>query len=245
MIRPILRPTGSKKSESGSHLATPGRLAILIWSLLMALLVPAEQVFVSAMLAFVLNSLVYPRALRRLTRPYWLIFAGLLVLPNLVWAGGPFVDFLGLSLSLPGARIGLGMLARAMVVILAVEGFSKAVDIAEVAGLFERVGLPGLGFSVGVAVNLLPLLRQSANCAWHTLRMRGGFRRQWWRGLRLLLVTVVANALRRAEEIALAAEVRAFSPEQSPALPVSAGSWDWPVAVVLLAAWLVMLAGVF
>jgi energy-coupling factor transporter transmembrane protein EcfT len=240
MIRPIVRLATRQETERPHYLGTPGRLAILIWSLAMVLLVPADRVFVSALLAFVGNSLLYPGALRKLTRPYWLIFAGLLVLPSLIWAGEPYFDLLGLPLSHPGAMMGLGMLARAAVVILAVEGFSKAVDISEVAGLFERLGLPGLGFSVGVAVNLLPLLRHSGQCAWHTLRMRGGFRRQWWRGLRLLLVTVVANALRRAEEIALAAEVRAFSPGRSPTLPLRKGALDGAMIVPLLVCWLAL-----
>ena len=57
--------------------------------------------------------------------------------------------------------------------------------------------------------------------------MRGGLRRQRWRGLRLLAVTITASALSRAEEIALAAEARAFSPEHARSLPVRFGRWDW------------------
>jgi energy-coupling factor transporter transmembrane protein EcfT len=138
-----------------------------------------------------------------------------------------------------GLEAGLHMALRAVVVILAVDGFSSSVDIAEVAGLLERVGLPGLGFSMGVAVNLLPALRESSQNTWRSLQMRGGFRHRWWQGLRLLLVTVVANALRRAEEIALAAEVRAFSPERSRALSIKMGAFDLYIVIVLLVCWLI------
>ena len=83
-------------------------------------------------------------------------------------------------------------------------------------------------------------MRHSSQCTWRSLRMRGGLRRQWRRGLQLLLVTIVANALRRAEEIALAAEVRGYAPEKARALQIKRGNADWPVAVILGGSWLVM-----
>ena len=101
----------------------------------------------------------------------------------------------------------------------------------------ERAGLQGLGFSLGVAANQLPNLRQSSTNAWHSLRMRGGMRAQWWRGLQLLLLTILTNALRRSEDIVLAAEARAFRPDCSRAAPLRIGRLDWwliPVGVMSL-----------
>jgi energy-coupling factor transporter transmembrane protein EcfT len=135
---------------------------------------------------------------------------------------------------------GLIIALRAVVVIVALDGFSNAVDISEVAGLLERIGLPGLGLSMGVAVNLLPALHKSSQNVWRALQMRGGFRRQRWRALRLLLITVVASALRRAEEIALAAEARGFSPENSRPLPIKGGGWDKLVCCLFLVVWLLV-----
>lgn len=97
-------------------------------------------------------------------------------------------------------------------------------NIIELAGLFERSGLQGLGFSIGVASNLLGDLRQSGTNTWHSLRMRGGLRANWWRGIQLLLLTVLSNALRHAEEVILAAEVRAFRPELSRNISVRIGT---------------------
>jgi energy-coupling factor transporter transmembrane protein EcfT len=93
--------------------------------------------------------------------------------------------------------------------------------------LLERSGLRGLGFSIGVATNLLPDLRQSSTNAWHSLRMKGGFRAQWKRGVQLLVVTIFSNALRHAEQIVLAAEVRAFRPELSRKASLRMGVSDW------------------
>jgi energy-coupling factor transporter transmembrane protein EcfT len=57
--------------------------------------------------------------------------------------------------------------------------------------------------------------------------------------LQLLAITIITNALRRSEEIALAAEARAFSPEHSRALPVKTGNLDWPIVFVGLLSWLI------
>jgi energy-coupling factor transport system permease protein len=205
------------------------------------MLTPADRFVLAAILALAVNGILYPRAFKRLLRWRWLLFAILLILPNLLWVGEMDAELLGVPISLYGLRIGLQMALRMIIVLIAVDGFSSTVDISEVAGLFERVGLPGLGFSIGVAVNLLPSLRHSSFCAWHAMRMRGGFRRQRLRSLRFLVVTIVANALRRAEGIALAAEARAFSPERSRPLPMKNGRYDWPIAAGLLGVWLGLL----
>ena len=133
------------------------------------------------------------------------------------------------------AAIQIGL--RFVVVLTAVNGFTSTVDIPQVGGLLERFGLRGLGFSLGVALNLLPGLQQSSHNAWQALQMRGGLRRRWWRGLRLLAMTVMTNALRRAEEIALAAESRAFSPECVRPMPLHSGWQDkllFPVGLFVL-----------
>ncbi len=142
----------------------------------------------------------------------WLVMIALLALPP--------VFFLGEQ------DRSLQIMLRVIVVLVSVDGFTNSVDIASIAGLLERFGLRGLGFSMGVALNLLPSLQTAALSTWHSLWMRGGLRKQRWRGVRLLLLAIITNALRRTEEIALAAEGRAFSPEQSRALPLRTGSLD-------------------
>ena len=125
---------------------------------------------------------------------------------------------------------GVQMTLRAIVILLAADGLSSSVNITEMAGLLERSGLHGLGFSIGVATNLLPDLRQSSTNAWHSLRMRGGLRANWSRGIQLLFLTVLSNSLRHAEEIVLAAEVRAFRPELSRKVLIRIGTLDWWLA---------------
>jgi energy-coupling factor transporter transmembrane protein EcfT len=225
-------------------LGSLGRLVIFLWALLMVLLPPLERGAVPALIALAVLGALYPTALKRLVRPRWLFILASLFLLN-VFFGAPEEqkDLVGMGLSLSSVAVfnGLQMVLRAIVILVAADGLSASVDITEVAGLLERGGLHGLGFSIGVATNLLPDLRQSGTNAWHSLRMRGGLRAQWWRGLQLMVLTVLTNALRHTEEIVLAAEVRAFRPELSRTASLRKGTWDlWVVGICIASLILVM-----
>lgn len=226
-------------------LGSLGRLAIFLWALGMVLFPPLDRGVIPALLTLVVLGALYPFALRRLTRPRWLLILASLFLVNLFFGipeeGTDLVVF-GLSLSSVAIFNGLQMVLRAIVILVAADGLSASVDITEVAGLLERGGLHGLGFSIGVATNLLPDLRQSSMNAWHSLRMRGGLRAQWWRGLQLMVLTVLTNALRHTEEIVMAAEVRAFRPELSRKVALRIGLLDgWIVGVCIAVLILVIL----
>jgi energy-coupling factor transporter transmembrane protein EcfT len=51
---------------------------------------------------------------------------------------------------------------------------------------------------------------------------------------------VLINGLRQAENIALAAEARAFTPERAAALPLKQGRYDGYMIVGLLFCWLLL-----
>jgi len=230
------------KTHSALKVGTLGYLSLFIWSLGMILLVEPALMPLSAVMCLTVASVAYPRAYRRLLRPRWLLMVALLMLPPALW-GEPDMYVWRIPISSTGVQLGLQMGLRALVIWVAVNGLTTSVDIPTMTGLFERLGLHGLGFSMGVALNLLPALQQSATHAWHSLKMRGGLRRRRWHAVQLLAITVVTNALRRAEEVALAAEARGFSPEHSRALPIKTGYLDWVIipaaALFLLLFWVI------
>jgi energy-coupling factor transporter transmembrane protein EcfT len=221
--------TQAKRSQG---IGTAGHLAIFAWSLAMVMLVPAQRIHWAAALCLGVSVWLYPLCLKRLLRIRWLLMLGLLALPPVFLLGEVDTSILGIGLSSEGLLAGMQIAIRFVVVMLAIDALTSSVDIAAMAGLLERFGFQGLGFCLGVALNLLPALQQSATNAWRSLWMRGGLRRQRWRGLRLLLVTVVSNALRRAEEVALAAEARAFTPECARPMPIQVRKLDWLVTAL-------------
>jgi len=218
-----------------------GYLAIFIWSLGMIMLTPQEYLPAVAALCILVAVLLFPLSPRRLFQWRWLVFALLLALPPLFFLGEMDRSFWGVNYSSEGLSAGVQIALRFIVVLIAVNGLTGSVEITAIAGLLERFGLQGLGFSMGVALNLLPSLQRSSINAWHSLWMRGGLRRQRWRGLRLLIFSIVTNALQRAEEIALAAEARAYSPDRSRPIPIALGSWDWVVLFLALGSLVIVL----
>jgi energy-coupling factor transporter transmembrane protein EcfT len=234
-----------ERSKAGApdRLGTVSYLAIFAWSLGMVMLAPAQSLPLAGGLCFLAAALVYPRSFGRLMRLRWLVMIVLLALPPVFFLGDLDRAFWIIRYSSEGLASSLQIILRIIVVLVAVDGFTSAVDIASIAGLLERFGLRGLGFSMGVALNLLPSLQTAAIHTWHSLWMRGGLRKQRWRGIRLLLLTIITNALRRTEEIALAAEGRAFCPEQCRAMPLRIGSLDWAVVsgVVVLTVYVFMI----
>lgn len=229
----ILQGIGRRYRTEGSSLllGTYGHLALCACLIGLVMLAPDIRMGGAVLTCMVVAVAVYPGAVRRLMRLRWLVWLLLLTVPTLFFYGQRDATIAGIPFSSEGGIVAAQIAARFVVVMIVVQGFTASVDIVALAGLLERFGLRGLGFSLGVAINLLPALQDSSRNAWFALRMRGGARRQWWRASQLLLMTIVTNALRRAEEISLAAEVRAFSPELARPLPVKHGMLDGLIAI--------------
>jgi energy-coupling factor transporter transmembrane protein EcfT len=208
-------------------LGTFGHMAIFVWFLGMVMLVSQTKVLTTTVLCLIVAFVVYPFSFRSLLRLRWLAFMLLLAVPTVFLLGEIDSEFLGIAYSSEGLLAGIQISARFVVVLIAVDAFTSTVDIPTLAGILERFGMQGLGFSIGVALNLLPGLQQSCIQTWQSMRMRGGLRRNRLHGLKLMAVTIFSNAIRQAEDVALAAEARAFSPEKSRPLPIRKGQFDW------------------
>lgn len=243
-MRAQIRP-----ARSSLHAQLPigsrGHLVIFVWALVMALLPAEERGLFATLLALLALGALYPFAVQRLFKPRWMLLLVALFLVSF-FLGGTEAQPDWMVWRFPISSVNLfnsvRMLLRAVVILMAADGLSASVNITEIAGMLERGGLRGLGFSLGVAFNLLPDLRRSSAATWHSLRMRGGLRNQWRRGLQFLLVTILTNSLRHAEEIVLAAEVRAFRPERSRVIPIKAGGMDkWLILIGILIVGVILL----
>jgi len=227
----------------GLRLGTPGYLICLLFSLVVATLAQGWRSAVACGLGLVLAAVFYPAGLRPLaSRRMWL-FLALLMVPSALflgpgdWVVGP------LTLSREGLAAGLQMALRATIILVTVTGFAATVPVGDLAGLMERAGLKGLGFALGVAVNMLPTVQETVTNAYQALRLRGGFRRQRLQAVRFLLVTVVVNSLRHADDIVNAAEARAFAADRVWLRPIVWRRGDVAVAGILVAASALLLLG--
>jgi energy-coupling factor transporter transmembrane protein EcfT len=216
------------------NLSSWGYLVFLLWTLLLVGLLPDQRVALllgSVLLFALLTGGDGLRSLRR--RHFWTLILSALALGPLV-LGEKDLAWGGLRLSRVGFWMGLWMALRALCLTVAFGVALGALSVSEIARLFETVGLKGLGFALGVALNLLPTLRETSEAAYHTLRLRGGFRHRPWQALKLFLVTVISNALRHSDDVLNAAAARAFEPTVRRGEPVRFQWADGLLAVVLL-----------
>ncbi|MGM0385761.1 MAG: CbiQ family ECF transporter T component, partial [Actinomycetota bacterium] len=166
------------ESPPATRLGTIGHLSIFASTLAAVMLAPAARLPWAAAACLLVAWIVTPRAFRSLLRWRWLVMLLILALPPLFIVGAVDSTFWVIPYSSEGLRLSTQVVLRILVILVAVKAVTSSVDITSVAGLLERLGLRGLGFSMGVALNLLPALSVSAQNAWRSLQMRGGLRRR-------------------------------------------------------------------
>lgn len=211
-----------------------GYLSFLVWAVVLAILAPEVRVLIVLGMVMALSALFCASSLRLIRRQgFWLLIVpGLLLSPFFI--GEKDMALWGLRLSRQGFWTGLWMTARALSIALAFNTFACTASVAEVSALFEGAGLKGLGFALGVAFNALPAIQETIENAFTAMRLRGGFRRNCFRALKMLLVTIIAGSLRRGDEIVEAAEARAFDPMRVQGQPVRPTRADLLFAIALL-----------
>jgi energy-coupling factor transporter transmembrane protein EcfT len=99
---------------------------------------------------------------------------------------------------------------RALCLLLLFQAALGGLSATRMIGVFNSRGLKGLGFALGVAQSMLATLAETSLTVFHTLRLRGGFRRRPFYSCRLFVVTVVSSTLRHGEDIVHAAAARGF-----------------------------------
>ena len=237
----LVDPDDLASAEPKDKLSVWGYLGFLAWAVVMAIAAPEARTLAVLGLVTLFCLLFCREALRILGRPQFWLLAGSALLLSPFFIGEKDVILGSLRLSSTGLWTGLWMTVRAVSIGLALGGFTSVVSVAGLAMLFERAGLKGLGFALGVAFNMLPTIQETMSSSITAMRLRGGFRRDRLGSLRRLFVTVVASSLRRGEEIVDSAEARAFDPlraQSGLARPVPA---DLVVAMVFVGSGLAIL----
>lgn len=219
-------------SPSRTRVGTVGRLGPLV--LLAGAVLGADLATVWLLVAatVVWVAWVDRAALRGLRSRWFLLFAAFLVIPLSLWGGPRTWQWGRLALAPAGLELGLTMLGRTIVLWLGVTTIVAGLSLQQWSALFERLGLQGFGFTLGVAFHFLPSVLASATDAWHALRMRGGWRAYRWEAPQRFLTTVVSGALRHVDEIAAAAQARGYDPARPHRAPERVTAADWSVVVL-------------
>lgn len=240
MIRTLpLRNRGTKTITRVAALLRPGpggRLLSFIAALALATVAAEWRVLGSLALAVVLALLLSRGAILLTAKDKtWPVLALLAVgLGSLI--GERDIQLGGVYLSSAGLSMGVQMMVRALTILLAVHTLTTTVSLSTIASVLERVGLRGLGFALGVAVNTLPVAQRNFRDVVTALRLRGGFRRRRLCAARAVLLTTMINTVRNAEDVVAAAEARGFHPSNSRPAHIGWQTGDLALAALLVAA---------
>jgi energy-coupling factor transporter transmembrane protein EcfT len=217
-------------------LGVGGYLACLAFAIGVGVVAQGGRLAVACGVVLLMAGVYFPTALRVVADKRFVLFLLLVLLwPALLIE--PMTHKVGpIALSEQGAALGVHMAVRAIAIAVAVSGFTASVAVGELSRLLEQVGFKGLGFALGVAMNMLPIVRETTTTVFQALRMRGGFRQRRLQALRMLLVTIIVQSLRHADNIVNAAEARAFAVERIHPAPAVALRRDVHVYIALLAA---------
>lgn len=210
-----------------------GYLAFTLWGLGMALALQGWRLGALALLELVFGLLWSREGLGPLRRWRFWVFIGAAV------ALGPWLSRrvgatpVGLTVSWVGLSMGLEMAGRALTLMLAFSlGFSS-LSLSDLMAVCDLLRLRGLGFALGIAVNLLDTLQEMARAIFETIKLRGGLRRPL-KALHLFLVTLVSNTLGYGDQVVKAASVRAFDPQAGRRTALSPRRADlWLVTVLI------------
>lgn len=175
------------------------------------------------------------------SRRFWFFLLSLVVLSSMAIGGEKDISIAGLKLSSEGILSGLGMAIRAVTIVIATYTFARVASIGGLSTLFARLGVRELGFLLGVALNLLPLVQRTSANALLAVRLRGGFRRNRLKSLQKMALTILVNSLRYSDDIVYAAESRAFGGVQPNTAPIVISKAD---RVLLLSSMMVCAAAI-
>jgi energy-coupling factor transporter transmembrane protein EcfT len=210
-----------------------GHVSCLAFSLAAAVLSRGEMLVAVAAVIVTLSWVFQRSGLGVLAHGQTWLLVALIGAPAVFFGGPPEAVLLGVPVSPVGARLGGEMALRATCVIIAASGFAAMASASELSGLLERAGLRGLGFALGVAVNMMPTVAATAGQTTQAMRLRGGFRRRRLASVRLLLSAILTGSLRHAGDIVSAAEARGYSVERPRPLPSLWRPLDVVVSVLL------------
>lgn len=215
-----------------------GALFFLVSSIAAGMLLRGLEAAFALLYVFMWVALMSPEALHSLKkRRFWFFLVSITVITTLAVGGEEKIIVAGVSLSRDGLTMGAGMALRATTIILATNAFTRSASIGSLSALFARLGVTEIGFLLGIAMNLVPLIQSICSSVWLAMRLRGGFRRNRVRALKRMLVTILVNSLRYSEEIVCAAEARAFNGVHATPVTVHATRCD----VLLLASFVSLL----
>jgi len=186
-----------------------------------------------AVVVAVLSFVEWPAVLRRLTLDVPLV---VLAVTYALFGRAPYAEIVGIQISVPGATVGLAILAKSVIGIVAVSALAASTTLAETVAALRRLGVPAwFCHLLALSARQLEVLVDDFGRLRRATHVRSGSTSP----AAVLAVTtrslgpLFVRATERADRLQLAAELRGHAPDEPMLAPVVLPPRrlaDWPVA---------------
>ncbi len=137
-------------------LSAIGRIGCLVLSIAIGVMATGSRTILALAAVTICAALTHPRALRSVLNVRVASLLAVLLIPAAFLGGERNMAVVGLWISRAGVILGAQMVVRALTILIAIAAFAASLSVVELSGLLERAGMRGLGFAMGVAINMLP-----------------------------------------------------------------------------------------
>ena len=120
-----------------------------------------------------------------------------------------YINIAGIPLTLHYLLFAIYMLLRAYIIILTMNYFNQMVSVEELKNGCLKIKAKDLAYTLPISLNILPIIRNTLVNTLVSFRLKGGFRRNVFSNIKMLIFTVIMNSVRMAEELAQVMEVNA------------------------------------
>ena len=120
-----------------------------------------------------------------------------------------YIEMFGISLTLHFLLLGVYMLLRAYIIILSMNYFNQIVSVEELKHGCLKIKARDLAYTLPISLNILPIIRTTLVNTLVAFRLKGGFKRNRFKNIKMLTFTVIMNSVKMAEELAQVMEVNA------------------------------------
>lgn len=159
---------------------------------------------------FLVVYLIEKRALYMFLR--WKIWLSLLIMFLLTSSliGKKDTEVLGIWISSYGMKEGFNLGLRAIILIFATKLISKKIRVEELICYFDRFKLVGLGFSIGIGLNIISAITDCVEHTYYSAKQKGCFRRNIVFNFKLMFIRTMLNIVSLAEDVVQAAKFKGY-----------------------------------
>lgn len=162
----------------------------------------------------ILGIIVERKSIKIFKKKHFILFLFLIVLLYPILPEEKNSIIFGIRYSREALFSGVQMVLRGISLFLWLNIFTMHISIGEIVDFFKKTGFTDFGVKLALALNILPILDEEIGNIKAAFLLRTGSRKRVFLNTFRISMTILANVIRRAEEISIALALKGYSNER-------------------------------